>query len=96
MFPSRTFSGVMGLSGDDMDAGSGPKTALALFMRSSSGPAVDSGTVNKRTLLMATMADTIFNAVREMMTFEQFMMDLLVQWDERMYRYYYHSLLESY
>jgi hypothetical protein len=65
-----------------MDAGSGPKTALALFIRSSSGPAVDSGAVIKRTLLMTRTADTIFNAVLELMTFEQFMMDLLMRGDE--------------
>jgi len=34
--------------------------------------------VIKRTQLMARTAETIFNAVLGMMTFEQFMIDLLV------------------
>jgi hypothetical protein len=55
---------------------------LALFIRSSSGPAVDTGAVIKRTPLMTRTADTIFNAVLEMMMFEQFMIDLLVLGDE--------------
>jgi hypothetical protein len=42
-FPSFTFAGVMGLSEDGMEAGNGPKIALALFIRSWSASAAESG-----------------------------------------------------
>ena len=48
MFPSFTFSGVMGLSGDGMEAGSGPKIAAALFIRSWSASAAKSGDEGKQ------------------------------------------------
>jgi hypothetical protein len=77
MFPSRTFSGVMGLSGDGMDAGSGPKTALALFIRSSSGPAVDSGDRKNKNATTAKPAIMIRSVDLELLTVEYFMVDLL-------------------